>query len=134
MGICYLSDMFMMVENQRRATEVTKILSQTVRSGYKMGRDEGFSGVTRAAGLADGAFTLLFVLVLLAVTALVGGEFIDAVPDDGAFNESIADIETHGGTAFTLFAVGLLIIPAAALIGYLWTSMGGVMVNGGRFR
>ena len=98
--------------------------------GWRLGSEEGISGVTKAAGLADGAFTLLFVLVILAVAALVGGEFIDAIPSDGAFGDSVVDMEAHGETAFTLFAVGLLIIPAAALIGYLWTQMGGIMNNG----
>ena len=102
--------------------------------GWQLGSEDGFSGVTRAFGLADGAFTLLFVLVILAVAALVGGEFIDAIPDDGAYSNATEDIETHGGTAFTLFAVGLLIIPAAALIGYLWTQMGGIMGGAGRIR
>ena len=92
-----------------------------------MGRDEGLSGVSKAAGLADGAFALLFTLIILAVTALVGGEFIGAIPSDGAFNGSIATVEENAGTAFTLFGVGLLIIPAAAIVGYLWTSMGGMM-------
>ena len=100
------------------------------RRGWELGSEEGISGVTKAAGLADGAFTLLFVLVILAVAALVGGEFIDAMPTDGAYSNATDDMEEHGGTAFTLFAVGLLIIPAAALIGYLWTQMGGIMAGG----
>ena len=52
---------------------------------------------------------------------------MDAIPSDGAFGNATDDMEDHGATAFTLFSVGLLIIPAAALIGYLWTSMGGIM-------
>ena len=105
-------------------------LRKQAEHGWELGTEEGFSGVTKAAGLADGAFTLLFVLVILAVAALVGGEFIDAIPSDGAFGDAVVDMEAHGETAFTLFAVGLLIIPAAALIGYLWTQMGGIMGNG----
>ena len=106
-------------------------LESLASTAWKAGAEaDDFRGAVSAAGLADGAFTLLFVLVILAVAALVGGEFIDAVPGDNAFEAAITDIETHGETAFVLFAVGLLIIPAAALIGYLWSQMGGIM-NGG---
>ena len=105
-------------------------LQESAQQGWKMGSKEGLSGISRAAGLADGAFTLLFVLIILAVAALVGGEFISAVPTDGAFGDAITDLETNAATAFTLFAVGLLIIPAAAVVGYLWTQMGGMMGGG----
>ena len=104
---------------------------ERAEQGWQLGSEEGFSGVSRAFGLADGAFTLLFVLIILGVAALVGGEFIDAIPSDGVFGEAVTDIETHGETAFVLFAVGLLIIPAAAVVGYLWTQMGGMMNGGG---
>lgn len=106
-------------------------LKESAERGWKMGAEDGISGISKAAGLADGAFTLLFVLIILSVAALVGGEFISAIPQDGAFNESIATLEDNAGTSFTLFAVGLLIIPAAAVVGYLWTQMGGMM-GGGR--
>ena len=106
-------------------------LKSQASAGWELGSEEGFSGVTKAFGLADGAFTLLFVLIILGVAAMVGGEFIGAIPDDGAFSNATAEIEEHGGTAFVLFAVGLLIIPAAAVVGYLWTQMGGMMGNGG---
>ena len=110
----------------------SKPIEDSAKLGWQLGSEDGIDGVYKAFGLADGAFTLLFVLVILAVAALVGGEFIDAIPESGAFNTSIEDIEGHGNTAFTLFAVGLLIIPAAALIGYLWVQMGGLGGNGGR--
>jgi hypothetical protein len=70
---------------------------------------------------------VLFVLIIVAVSALVGGEFITAIPSDGPFNSSITDIQNNANTAFTLFAVGLLIIPAASIIGFLAARMGGLM-------
>ncbi|MCU4926915.1 hypothetical protein OB905_13150 [Halobacteria archaeon AArc-dxtr1] len=109
-------------------------LKHNANRGWEMGREDGFSGVTRAAGLADGAFTLLFVLIILAVAALVGGEFLDAIEvpteDPTPIEESIGDIESNASTAFVLFGVGILVIPAAAVVGYLWTQMGG-MIGGG---
>ena len=112
--------------------EVKNLIGEKARYGFELGRRDRWSGVTKAAGLADGAFTLLFVLIILAVTALVGGEFISAIPQDGAFNDSIATLEDNAGTAFVLFSVGLLIIPAAAIVGYLWTQMGGLAAPGRR--
>ena len=106
-------------------------LRERAEQGYQLGSEDGFSGVTKAFGLADGAFTLLFVLIILSVAALVGGEFIAAIPSDGAFGDSITELENNAGTSFTLFAVGLLIIPAAAVVGYLWTQMGGMMGGDG---
>ncbi|MCU4926914.1 hypothetical protein OB905_13145 [Halobacteria archaeon AArc-dxtr1] len=106
------------------------VLKDSAREGWELGSEDGLSGISKAAGLADGAFTLLFVLIILAVAALVGGEFLEAIPSDGAFGDSIDTLEDNAATSFTLFAVGLLIIPAAAVVGYLWTQMGGMM-NGG---
>lgn len=105
-------------------------ITDSARKGWDMGSEDGLSGISRAAGLADGAFTLLFVLIILSVAALVGGEFIDAIPSDGTFGDSITTLEENAATSFTLFAVGLLIIPAAAVVGYLWTQMGGMMGGG----
>jgi len=102
-------------------------LREQAQTGYQLGAQEGLSGISKAANLANGAFTVLFVLIIVAVSALVGGEFISAVPTDGPFSSSITDLENNAGTAFTLFAVGLLIIPAAAIIGFLASRMGGLM-------
>ena len=96
------------------------------RYGWELGAEEGLDGVRKAFGLADGAFVLLFTLIIVTVSALVGGEFIDAVDSEGPFGDAIAEVESTAGTAFTLFGVGLLIIPAAAIVGYLWTQMGGL--------
>lgn len=111
-------------------------LSDCIEVGWKLGAEEGFSGVVKAFNLANGAFTLLFVLIILAVTALVGGEFIEAIPTDGPFENALTDIEENSATAFVVFAVGLLIIPAVAIIGYLWVNMGGMMgtMNGRRLQ
>jgi hypothetical protein len=121
--------------------DYTEQVRHNARRGWELGSEDGFSGVTKAAGLADGAFTLLFVLIVVAVGALVGGEFIAAIdaPANAADRTPIENgtvaIENNGSTAFTLFAVGLLVIPAAAVVGYLWTQMGGMMGGGmGRFR
>lgn len=95
--------------------------------GYELGATQGLAGVKKAANLAQGAFTLLFTLIILAVAALVGGEFIGAIPTNGPFGSTVSDLENNAQTGFTLFAVGLLIIPAAALIGYLYTNLGGMM-------
>jgi len=109
-------------------------LKEQAQAGYQLGAEEGLSGVSKAANLAQGAFTVLFVLIIVAVSALVGGEFITAIPDKGTFNNSITTLESNANTAFTLFAVGLLIVPAAAIIGFLASRMGGLMGGNGGMR
>lgn len=106
-------------------------ITSQAKAGFQMGAEKAVNGETTARGLVDGAFTLLFVLIVLAVTALVGGEFIGAMPSNGTFNESMTTLEDNSGTSITLFAVGLLVIPAAAVVGYLYTQMGGVIGMGG---
>lgn len=112
-------------------------IDASISLGWELGTREGFSGVVKAFNLANGAFTLLFVLIILSVAALVGGDFIDAIgyetDTDGEpetdWDHAIMTIEENAGTAFVIFAVGLLIIPAVAIIGYLWVNMGGMMNN-----
>lgn len=112
-------------------------MHETIRTqaeyGWKQGRDKAVSGETTARGLIDATFTLLFTIIILAVSILVGGEFIGAIPTDGPFGDQISTIEDNAGTSFTLFAVGLLVIPAAGVVGYLYTQMGGLVgITGGR--
>lgn len=111
-------------------------LKEKAQIGWRLGAEEGIEGIKKANNLAQGAFTLLFTLIILAVAALVGGEFISAVPQNGTFGNVTTTIEDNASTGFVLFAVGLLIIPAAALIGYLYTNLGGLMggMNGGMRR
>lgn len=102
-------------------------LKLNAQTGWDLGSQGDLSGLKQANNLAQGAFTLLFVLIILAVTALVGGEFISAIPATGPFGDAITDMENNASTAMLLFAVGLLIIPAAALIAYLYQNLGGMM-------
>lgn len=81
--------------------------------------------------LAQYAIGLLVTLVVLLIAALVGGEFADALPEDGAFNESIDGMTTNAGTAFTIFGVAILIIPAVAAVVLIVRGFGGLMNGGG---
>jgi hypothetical protein len=107
-------------------------MMETIRAGARHGFEEGVAAAegeeSTARGLVQGAFTLLFVLIILAVVALVGGEFIGAMPsgNNTTFNDSMNVLEDNAGTSITLFAIGLLVIPAGAIVGYLWMELGGL--------
>ena len=72
--------------------------------------------VTLENTLANYALGLLVALMVLLVTALVGGEFVDAIPADGPFSEAITGMTDNAATAFIIFGVGLLVLPAVGLI------------------
>jgi hypothetical protein len=103
---------------------------ETIRTQARYGFEEGVAAAegeeSTARGLVQGAFTLLFTIIILAVAILVGGEFIGAIPTDGTFGDQISTLEDNAGTSFTLFAIGLLVIPAGAIVGYLWMELGGL--------
>jgi len=86
---------------------------------------------SRAAGLASGAVVLLITLVVIAMAALVGGEFLTAIPSDSAFSGAIETLTENGRTAFTIFGVSLLAIPAVAVLTYIVMNLGGFMDLGG---
>lgn len=73
------------------------------------------------ANYAIGLFTALIVLIM---TALVGGEFVAAIPDNSTFSPSIDTMTDNAGTAFTIFGVVLLLLPAGAAIGLIALAFG----------
>jgi len=74
--------------------------------------------------LANMAVGLLTVIVTLLVSVLVGGEFADAIPQDNAFGNATQTITDNAETAFVIFGVGLLVIPAVGIL-FLVRRMGG---------
>jgi hypothetical protein len=66
--------------------------------------------------LANMAVGLLTVIVTLLVSVLVGGEFADAIPQDNAFGNATQTITDNAETAFVIFGVGLLVIPAVGIL------------------
>jgi len=98
----------------------------------------GSSTLTRTANdriatwknsLANMAIGLLTVLITLLVSVLVGGAFAEAITTDNAFGNATQAITSNGETAFTIFAVGLLVIPAVGII-FLVRRMGAGGMNG----
>lgn len=78
-------------------------------------------GISR---LVAGAVGLLVVLMVLGLAALMGGEFIGAIPSDSIYSNVTTDLQDHGETAFVLFAVSLLALPVVAVLGYIIISLG----------
>jgi hypothetical protein len=74
--------------------------------------------------LANMAVGLLTVIVTLLVSILVGGEFADAIPTDNAFGNATETVTSNAETAFVIFGVGLLVIPAVGIL-FLVRRMGG---------
>jgi hypothetical protein len=74
--------------------------------------------------LANMAVGLLTVIVTLLVSILVAGEFVDAIPADNAFGNATETVAKNGETAFVIFGVGLLVIPAVGIL-FLVRRMGG---------
>lgn len=85
-----------------------------------------------ANNLVGGALTLLVTLIVVLLAALVGGEFAAAIPSDSTFGNAIDTTTDNAGTAFVIFGVTLLAIPATAAVSYIVRNMGGIA--GGSFR
>jgi len=79
-----------------------------------------------ANNLVGGALTLLVTLIVVLLAALVGGEFASAIPSDSTFSDAISTTTDNAGTAFVIFGVTLLAIPATAAVSYIVRNMGGV--------
>jgi cell division protein FtsX len=77
-----------------------------------------------ARNLAAGAVMLLVTLLIVLLAALVGGEFAGAIPSDSVFNSAINTMTDNAGTAFTIFGVSLLAIPAVSVLAYIVTRLG----------
>jgi len=69
--------------------------------------------------------TLLITLMIVLLSALVGGEFASAIPSDSVFSEAINTTTDNAGTAFVIFGVSLLAIPTVAVLAYMVTRLGG---------
>ncbi len=80
------------------------------------------------------AITLGLSIILLILMAIVAGYFVAEAPSDGAFSESIQQVESVGGTAFILLAVALLAVPVVAIVGYFMRSGLGGFISGGMTR
>jgi len=77
-----------------------------------------------AQNLAAGAVMLLVTLLIVLLAALVGGEFSGAIPTDSVFSEAISTTEDNAGTAFIIFGVSLLAIPAVSVLAYIVVRLG----------
>lgn len=104
---------------QSDITEMTADLSQ--QAAVKMTNNT----------LASYAIGLLVTLIVLLVTALVGGEFAAAIPTNGTFSEGITQVTDSASTAFVIFGVSLLILPAVAAVVLIVRGFGGMMGGGG---
>ena len=120
---------------------VLKTISDHCKAAWKEGENaDSFSGLLRkspVANITQHAFVFLFLAIVIGVTVLVLGEFLDAIPDDGPFDTQLTDIENNIGTGIIVFGIVLIVIPVVAILAYLWQNMGGMAgaTNGaGRFR
>lgn len=104
---------------------------ESFRSAFDAGRavaDDDAEHVTLANNvqhLIMGAVGLGVTVILLLLMILISGEFADAIPDSGAFTNASDDTIDHGGTAYTLMAVALLIVPIGAVLGVLFGYLSG---------
>jgi hypothetical protein len=89
------------------------------------------TGVTLNNTLASYAIGLLVTIVVLLIAALVGGEFAAAIPDNGTFSEGINQVTDSAGTAFVIFGVSLLILPAVAAVVLIVRGFGGMLGGNG---
>ncbi len=90
---------------------------------------------TVAHNIIGATITLGLSVIMLILMAIVAGYFVAEAPSNGAFSESITQVEGIGGTAFTLLAVALLAVPVVAVVGYFINSgLGGFISNGGMRR
>ena len=80
--------------------------------------------------LASYAIGLLVTLIVLLVAALVGGEFAAAIPSNGTFSSGINSATDSADTAFVIFGVSLLILPAVAAVVLIVRGFGGMMGGG----
>ena len=90
--------------------------------------------VSRPSNLAAGAMTLLITLMIILLSALVGGQFAQAIPSDSVFSDAITTTTDNAGTAFVIFGVALLAIPTVSVLAYLITRLGGFVGFGGGMR
>lgn len=89
------------------------------------GAKGGVAGVS--LNLVGGALVLLVTLVVVLLAALVGGEFAAAIPSDSTFSDAITTTTDNAGTAFVIFGVTLLAIPATAAVSYIVMNMGPIV-------
>jgi hypothetical protein len=90
---------------------------------------------TVAHNIIGATITLGLSVIMLILMAIVAGYFVAEAPSNGAFSESISQVEGIGGTAFTLLAVALLAVPVVAVVGYFINSgLGGFISSGGMRR
>lgn len=82
--------------------------------------------------LASYAIGLLVTVVVLLLAVLVAGEFAEAIPEDGAFGDVIGEMTGHVETAFTIFGVAILVIPAVAAVVLIVRGFGGMVGGMGR--
>lgn len=88
-------------------------------------------GKDRGQGIIQGAFMVLVLVIVVALVALVGGEYLNAVDTgNGTFSSEISDLEGHTGTAITILGIILIVIPAVAVVGYLRDNLGDMMGGG----
>lgn len=87
-----------------------------------------------AHNLVGASITLGLSVIMIILMAIVAGYFVQEAPSDGAFQNSINQVESVGGTAFILLAVALLAVPVVAIVGYFVNSGLGGFISGGTMR
>lgn len=121
-------------------TDDTAVAGPSIRQQYKAAWERGTqaeslkeAATLYAPNLASGAIMLLVTLIVVALGALVGGEFIAALPSDSPFQSAITAVEENAGTAFEIFGIALLGIPAVAILAYLISRLGPYVNLGGMY-
>jgi hypothetical protein len=105
--------------------------ADSFREVMRRSASEAGTSTYRAANLVGGALVLLVTLIVVLLAALVGGEFAAAIPSDSTFNDAITTTTDNAGTAFVIFGVTLLAIPATAAVTYIVRNMGPMVGGGG---
>ena len=86
--------------------------------------------------IASYAIGFLVAVVIVILTLLIAGEFLSATgtddPQNATFGEELQAVEDNTATAFVIFGVALLIVPAVAAVVLVVRGFGGLSgFNGG---
>ena len=104
-----------------------------IRAAWRMGADADSLEEVYQSNVAQHGLAFLLLAILIGVAALVAGEFFEAIPSDGVFDDELGDIEGNVGTGLIILGIVLIVIPVVAIIAYLWANLGGLAgVNGRR--
>ena len=106
---------------------------QAITAAWERGKNGESLKQVAQQNVARHGLAFLLLAILIGVTALVTGEFFEAIPADGPFETELTDIEGNVGTGLIILGIVLIVIPVVAIIAYLWANLGGLAgVNGRR--